>query len=114
MGRRSLLPAPMALTDTRIRNTPPGPVPFKLKDRDGLVLIVYPKTDRHPEGRKLWRRRLRVNGKETMFAIGRYPDVGLAEARQKAQAAFELARKGTNPAKQRKAEKVQQAAEGEA
>jgi hypothetical protein len=39
----------MALTDTAIRLTKPGDKPFKLYDRDGLLLLV------NPGGSKLWR-----------------------------------------------------------
>ena len=65
----------MALSDTRIRQAKPKAKPYKLVDGEGLLLLVQ------PNGSKLWRRRLRVNGVETMFAIGRYPDVTLAAAR---------------------------------
>lgn len=91
----------MPLSDTRIRQAKPKASPYKLGDGDGLVLLV------NPNGSKLWRRRLRVlkdgEWRETMFAIGKYPDVGLAEAREAAREAFKVARLGVNPTTQRKA-----------
>jgi integrase len=87
----------MPLSDTRIRQAKPKERPYKLVDGGGLVLLV------NPNGSKLWRRRLRVNGNETMFAIGKYPEVELKEAREKAREAFTLARQGINPSMRRKA-----------
>jgi integrase len=94
----------MSLTDTRIRQSKPKSTPYKLVDGDGLFLSV------NPNGSKLWRRRLRVNGAETMFAIGKYPEIGLQEAREKAREAFRLAREGINPSTHRKATQARTAA----
>ncbi len=91
----------MPLTHTRIRQAKPKAKPYKLVDGEGLVLLV------NPNGSKLWRRRLRVNGVETMYAIGKFGsevgEVGLAEAREKSREAFNLARQGVNPAIHRRA-----------
>lgn len=87
----------MSLSDTRIRQAKPKAKPYKLADGDGLVLLVQ------PNGSKLWRRRLRMNAIETMFAIGRFPDIGLTEARDAAREAFKLAQRGINPSTRRKA-----------
>ncbi|MSQ54597.1 MAG: DUF4102 domain-containing protein [Betaproteobacteria bacterium] len=97
----------MPLTDTRIKQAKPRAKPYKLVDGEGLFLLV------NPNGSKLWRRRLRVNGVETMYAIGRYghhPDVGLAEAREQAREAFKLAQQGINPVTHRKASYARTAA----
>ena len=92
------------LTDTRIRAAKPKESPYKLVDGAGLFLLVQ------PHGSKLWRRRLRVNGKETMLALGKYPKVGLEQARKAAREAIDLARLGVNPAQHRKAAKARNAA----
>ena len=63
------------LTDTRIRSLKPRPKLYRLADHHGLTLEVS------PSGSKLWRLRYRLAGKEQMRALGRYPDVSLAEAR---------------------------------
>jgi integrase len=94
-----------ALTDTGIRKAKPKAAPYKLVDGNGLLLQV------NPNGSKLWRRRLRVQGRETMFAIGKYPAVTLQQAREAASEAFKLARKGINPATQRRAITARTAAE---
>lgn len=90
----------MSLSDTLIRRAKPKAKPYKLVDGEGLLLLVQ------PNGCKFWRRRLRVNGVETMYAIGRFPDVTLAEARDAARDAFKLAQRGINPSKRRKASKA--------
>lgn len=104
MGTFSIFPYPMPLTDTRIRTARPKAKPYKMVDGAGLFLAVQ------PNGSKLWRRRLRVNGKETMLALGRYPKVGLEQARQAARDAIDLARRGINPAQHKKAAKARNAA----
>jgi integrase len=93
------------LTDTKIKQAKPKDKEYKLTDGKGLLLVVK------PNGSKLWRRRIYVNGRETMFAIGRYPDFSLADARNSAQEAFKLAREGVNPASRRKAARALTAAE---
>jgi integrase len=93
------------LTDTKIKQAKPKDKEYKLSDGEGLLLVVK------PNGSKLWRRRLYVSGRETMFAIGRYPDFSLADARSAAQEAFKLAQEGVNPASRRKANRALAAAE---
>jgi integrase len=93
------------LTDTKIKQAKPQDKPYKLTDGEGLLLLV------NPNGSKLWRRRLYVGGRETMFAIGRYPDFSLADARNAAREAFKLAQEGVNPASRRKATRALAATE---
>lgn len=56
----------MALSNIAIRSAKPGP--------SGLYVMVT------PAGGKLWRLKFRVDGEERKLALGRYPDIGLAEA----------------------------------
>ncbi len=94
--RVSLLgPEGMKLTDTRIRKSRRAREPYKLTDGGGLHLEV------RPTGARLWRYRYRIGRKENTFAIGSYPDVSLAEAREERDAARKLV-KGIHPAHQRK------------
>ncbi len=65
----------MALSDSAVRTLKPGEKPFKQYDRGGLFLLV------NPNGSKLWRWRYRFGGKEKLMAIGEYPIVSLAQAR---------------------------------
>ena len=71
----------MPLTDVAIRNAKPREKPYKVGDTLGLFLLVQ------PSGGKLWRVKYRIDGKEKKLAIGIYPQVGLAEARRRRDAA---------------------------
>ncbi len=84
------------LTDTAIRKIKPSEKVVQLPDGNGLHLRVT------PAGGKLWRFRYRFAGKETMFALGAYPEVTLAEARERLAAARKLLANGINPSEQRK------------
>lgn len=72
---------------------------YKLFDGGGLFLHVQ------PSGR-YWRLKYRFERKERLLALGVYPTVGLAKARDKRDEARELISDGIDPAKQRKAEKA--------
>ena len=65
------------LTDTRVKTAKPQDKIFKLTDERGLHLSVY------PNGSKLWQMRYRFEGKQKTASIGKYPEVSLAEAREK-------------------------------
>jgi hypothetical protein len=69
----------MPLTDTAIKKAKPGAKPVKLSDGRGLYLLVS------PAGSKLWRWKYRFLGKEKVMALGAYPDVSLAQAREGGQ-----------------------------
>lgn len=86
----------MPLTDAKIRNAKPATKPFKLADSGGLFLLVT------PSGSKLWRYRFRIDGKENSFAVGGYPDLSLAGAREARDEARKLVKQGINPAHNRK------------
>ena len=63
------------LSDITIRNARPKEKAFKLYDERGLYLIIQ------PTGGKLWRFDYRFFGKRKTLALGAYPDVSLADAR---------------------------------
>lgn len=86
----------MALTDTAIRGAKPGTKPFKLCDQEGLFLLI------NPSASKLWR--YKFDGKEKLMALGEYPPVGLAQARELHLAARKSMVAGTDPMAERKAE----------
>jgi integrase len=69
-------------------------------DGQGLYLEVT------PDGARRWRWKYRFAGREKRLAIGVWPSVTLADAREAAQRARELLRKGIDPSEQRKAEKA--------
>lgn len=67
-------------------------------DSRGLYLLV---TDK---GARYWRFRYHFDRKEKVLALGVYPDVGLADARDKREDARKLLGKGIDPNAQRKAD----------
>ena len=77
----------MPLTDTAIRNAKPGSKLIKLSDGGGLHLLIQ------PHGTKLWRMAYRHGGKQKTLAFGVYPNVSLAEARGRRDAAKKLLQK---------------------
>jgi integrase len=90
----------MALTDTGIRRSKPAEKPYKLFDGGGLHLLVT------PSGGRLWRWKYRFEGTEKQLALGRYPALVLAEARERRDAARKLLANGLDPMAGRKAEKT--------
>ena len=87
------------LTDTRVKNAKPQAKLYKLTDERGLHLSVY------PNGSKLWHLRYRIEGKERTASLGKYPEVSLAEAREKRDQMRKLIAKGIDPVQSQKAAK---------
>jgi len=85
----------MSLTDVICRGAKPGPKRRKLSDGGGLQLWIM------PNGSRLWRLIYRHLGKQKILAIGTYPDVSLAEARARRDAARTCLRDGKDPAVER-------------
>lgn len=64
------------LTDLNLEKLKPRERAYKVYDkRGGLYLYVQ------PNGKRYWRCRYRINGKERHLSLGIYPDVTLIEAR---------------------------------
>src|SRR5262249_11546701 len=82
----------MPLTDTAIRKATPRDRPYKLADGGGLFLWVQ------PGGGKWWRYKYRFAGKEKLLARGTYPDVTLADARERHLQARRMLAAGRDPA----------------
>jgi integrase len=91
----------MALTDTEIKGAKPGEKPYKLYDRDGLFALIK------PSGSKLWRFKYTFQGKEKLMALGEYPLVRLADARERAFKARKLLADGIDPMGERKAARIE-------
>ncbi|WMY73738.1 integrase arm-type DNA-binding domain-containing protein [Buttiauxella selenatireducens] len=90
----------MALTDTKIRAAKPLAKSYKITYAQGLYLLVT------SSGSRLWYFRYRFNGNESRLALGTYPQVTLAQAREKRDAARKLLASGLNPTQQRPPEKI--------
>lgn len=87
------------LSEAAIRNAKPRDKNYKLFDGDGLYIEVV------PSGGKWWRFKYRYDGKEKRLSLGTYPDTSLKLAREKRNDSRQLLAAGTDPSRQRQAEK---------
>lgn len=94
----------MALTDTAIKAAKPKDKPFKLGDSGGLYLEIS------PAGGKLWRLKYRIEGREKRLALGAYPEISLADARERRDTARKELAAGIDPGVAKKAAKAARAA----
>lgn len=81
----------MKLTDKECKAAKAKEKPYKLADGGGLYLLVK------INGAKHWRFKYRFLNKEKLLAIGPYPLVSLAEAREAREAAKKLLLTGKDP-----------------
>lgn len=88
------------LTVTAINNSKPKDKPYKLSDEKGLYLFIQ------TSGSKLWRFDYRFQGKRKTLALGAYPDLSLAEAREKRDAARKQLANDIDPSESKKASKA--------
>lgn len=79
------------LKDVEIRKAKPRDKAYKLADSGGLHLFVTPR------GHKSWRLKYRFAGKEKLLVLGAYPDISLAEARSRRDAAKKQLRDHIDP-----------------
>ena len=91
----------MPLSDMTVRTTKPAAMARKLSDGGGLFLLINPK----PVGSKLWRLAYRFAGKQKTLALGVYPSISLAQARQGRDEAKKLLANGIDPSIQRKTDR---------
>ncbi|WP_128001089.1 tyrosine-type recombinase/integrase [Piscinibacter defluvii] len=77
--------------DCRNAKCPDGKSRLRLADAQGLYLEVL------PNGGRYWRLKYRHGGVERRLALGVYPEVSLAQARQARDAARETLRHGVDP-----------------
>ncbi|EMD6811862.1 tyrosine-type recombinase/integrase [Citrobacter koseri] len=87
----------MKLTARQISTAKPTEKPYKLSDGGGLYLLV------NPNGSRYWRMKYRYAGKEKLLSIGVYPDVTLAEARDKRTEAKRMLAAGDDPSEVKQA-----------
>lgn len=80
------------LSDIAIKNAKPKDKEYKLSDSGSLYILI--KTN----GSKLWRMKIKVNGKENTLSFGQYPLISLAEARQARDNAKRDLAENINPA----------------
>jgi integrase len=87
---------PTSLSDAKARNAKPGTKPYKITDGEGLFLLIT------PSGGRYWRLKYFFGGKEKLLALGVYPDVNLAEARERRAQARKLLAAGNDPGEAKK------------
>jgi integrase len=90
----------MPLTAAAIQGSKPRQKPYKLFDGGGLFLLV------HPNGGRYWRLKYRIHGREKLLALGTFPDITLAKARQRRDEARKLIADDADPAIAKQAEKT--------
>jgi integrase len=90
----------MPLTAIAIQAAKPREKAYKLFDSGGMFLLV------HPNGGRYWRLKYRVHGREKLLALGTYPDVPLAKARERREEARKLIADGIDPSITKQAEKT--------
>jgi integrase len=93
----------MPLTDVTVRTDKPLDKTYKLYDSGGLYVDVT------PAGRKRWRWKYRVEGREKLLSMGLYPEVTLLAARARRDDARKLLAGGVDPSVHRQASKASQA-----
>ncbi|WP_174292809.1 tyrosine-type recombinase/integrase [Sphingomonas bacterium] len=86
----------MALTALAIKNARPRARQYKLADERALYLLVT------PAGGKYWRMHYRILGKDKTLSFGVWPDVSLAEAREKRDDARKRIADGMDPIAEKK------------
>jgi integrase len=88
------------LTDAHCRAAKPKAKLYRINDARGLYLEVK------PNGVRAWRYRFKLSGKASWFALGDYPSISLANAREKCDEARRLVRQGISPVQNRQLEKI--------
>jgi integrase len=89
----------MPLTNVQISKGKPRKTPYKLTDSGGMYLLI------NPNGSKYWRLKYRFHGKEKTLALGVYPEVSLAQARENRDTAKKQIKAGVDPVVKRREEK---------
>ena len=73
--------------------------PIRLFDEGGLYLEIS------PSGGKLWRLKYRFGGKEKRLAFGAYPEITLADARERRDQGRKLLANDVDPSEHKEAQK---------
>ena len=89
------------LSDTTIRKAEAKAKQYKLFDGKGLFVLV------HPNGSKYFRMRYQLDGKEKTLALGVYPRLTLAKAREHRLEAQQLLENGEDPGRVRMQQKAE-------
>jgi len=88
------------LTEAQVRCAKPKKRPYKLRDGGGLYLLITPADVR------LWRLRYKLQGRESMVALGTYPATSLKAARARRAELRGALESGRDPTAERRAERA--------
>jgi integrase len=97
---------PVPLSDAKVRNAKPRTKPYKIADGEGLFLVIT------PAGSKYWRLKYFFAGKEKVLALGVYPEISLADARERRAQARKVLAAGNDPGEVKKEAKRQDKVKG--
>ncbi|MGN6270849.1 MAG: tyrosine-type recombinase/integrase [Sphingomonas sp.] len=81
----------MSLTSAAVKAARPRSCAYKMADDRGLFLFIA------PTGLKSFRLKFRLGGKEQLLVLGRFPEISLAEARARRDAARAQLERGEDP-----------------
>jgi integrase len=87
------------LSAIAVRNSKPKNKPYKLSDGKGLYLHIA------TSGKRTWRYRFKLAGKESTVVLGEYPAMSLETSRIERIGAREMVKDGKNPAQIRREKK---------
>jgi integrase len=90
----------MPLSDVRIRSAKPGASERKLFDEKGLFLLIL------PSGTKNWKLKYQYAGREKKLSLGSYPEIGLKDARRRAEDARRQLTEGIDPSATKRLEAI--------
>lgn len=86
------------LTESKLKTLKPGEKLYKVADRDGLYVAVY------PSGSISFRYNYRINGRQETLTFGKYGGAGgisLAEARERLSDAKRSLNSGVSPSRKK-------------
>ncbi len=95
------------LSEVKVRNAKSRGNAYKLFDGGGLFLFLT------PSGGKLWHFKYRFDSKEKKLTLGTYPEISLADARQRRDEARKQIAHGIDPGAVRKAQRQAETEETE-
>lgn len=91
----------MKLTTKLCEEAGPKPKVYRLSDGNSLFLEV------HPKGQRYWRMRYSYAQQARVLALGKYPEVGIDEARAKRDDARKLLSQGIDPVQHGRLQRVE-------
>lgn len=81
----------MSLTELQCRQAKPSTKAYRLHDGQGLYLDV------RPTGKRVWRQKYSIHGKDKTFMLGVYPDITLVKALEKRDVTKQVMTEGIAP-----------------